>query len=423
MKLLLISHNPFSTYQSMGKTFASLFAAFPREQLCQLYIYPSFPDVDAVGSCYRFTDRDAVKRVFPFTKAGGVVSPRAYNGSMLQNETDKKFYSKSSNSQPVKRLLRDLLWNLSHWYTKDLQRWLDREKPDCIFLAPGYARFIYDIALTISRKRNIPLITYICDDNYFLATPETVAGRLWLRLLQKKTRQVMEHSRLVVAISQEIAQQYRAEFSVKSEVIMTGASIGVAETLPQRKEIKSFSYFGNLDLNREKSLAEMGRVLDEINAGCGTELSLNIHTGNETPAEFAEIKSIRMGGFLVGDAFRNAFRSADCLVHAEAFDEKNRDIVKGSVSTKIADSLASGIPLLAYGPGGIASIEHLRRNDCAFVAGSVEELKTVISRLLEDGEERSRISANAKAAAERYHVSSSNSEKLYAIVKEIVEGV
>ena len=423
MKLLLISHNPFSSYQSMGKTFVSLFSAFPKEQLCQLYIYPSFPDVDAVASCYRITDRDAIKRVFPFAKAGGEVSPRPYSGSMIENETDKKFYAKSSNNQPVKRLLRDLVWKLSCWYTKDLQRWLDREKPDCIFLAPGYAKFIYDIALTVSRKRNIPVITYICDDNYFLSEPKTAAGRLWLRLLQKKTRQIMDGSRLVVAISQEIAQQYSKEFSIKSEVIMTGASISIAETLPQRKEIKTFSYFGNLDLNREKSLAQIGRVLDEINAQRGTDLRLNIHTGDETPAEFADIKSIHMGGFLVGDAFKNAFNSADCLVHAEAFDEENRDLVKGSVSTKIADSLASAIPLLAYGPAGIASIEHLRRNDCAFVAGSVEELKTVISVLLEDGEERSRISANAKAAAERYHETSANSEKLRAIVKRIAEGV
>ena len=423
MKLLLISHNPFSSYQSMGKTFVSLFSAFPKEQLCQLYIYPSFPDVDAVASCYRITDRDAIKRVFPFAKAGGEVSPRPYSGSMIENETDKKFYAKSSNNQPVKRLLRDLVWKLSNWYTADLQRWLDREKPDCIFLAPGYAKFIYDIALTISRKRNIPVITYICDDNYFLATPKTAAGRLWLRLLQKKTRQIMDGSRLVVAISQEIAEQYAEEFSIKSEVIMTGAGIGIAETLPQRTEIKSFSYFGNLDLNREKSLAQIGRVLDEINTQRGTDLRLNIHTGDGTPAEFEDIQSIRMGGFLVGDAFRSAFLGADCLVHAEAFDEENRDIVKGSVSTKIADSLASAIPLLAYGPAGIASIEHLRRNDCAFVAGSKEELKAVICQLLEDSEERNRISGNAKAAAERCHESKANSEKLKAIVKQIAEGV
>ena len=423
MKVLLISHNPFSTYQSMGKTFVSLFSGFEKEELCQLYVYPSFPDVDAVHSCFRFTDRDAVKRICPFVQAGGQVLAHAYTGSMIENDTDKKIYGKTSNNQPVKRLLRDIVWKLSSWYTADLQRWLDRENPDCIFLAPGYARFIYDIALTISRKRNIPVITYICDDNYFLSEPGTLLGRIQLRLLQKKTREIMDGTKLVVAISKEIADQYSGTFGVESEVIMTGAGIAIVKNPPERKEIRKFCYFGNLDLNREKSLADIGRVLDEINEKQQTDYSLTIYTRNETPADFAPISSIRMGGFLVGEAFRAAFRGADCLVHVEAFDEENRDIVKGSVSTKIADSLASGIPLLAYGPGGIASMEHLKRNDCAFVAEGFEELKTVIGQLLEDGEKRARILENALATAERCHSSEANSLRLKAIVERIVEGV
>ena len=423
MKVLLISHNPFSTYQSMGKTFLSLFSAFEKEELCQLYVYPSFPDVDAVGSCYRITDRDAIKRICPFLRAGGEVFAHAYTGSMIGNDTDKKLYGKSSNNQPLKRLLRDLVWKVSFWYTGDLQRWLDREKPDCIFLAPGYAKLVYDMALTISRKRNIPVITYICDDNYFLKTPETLLGRLQLCLLQKKTRQTMAGSGLVVAISEEIAERYARGFAIRSEVIMTGAGFEIAKESPEREEIHTFSYFGNLDLNREKSLADIGRVLDEINTRRGTEYVLNIYTSNQTPAEFAGIRAIVMGGFLVGDAFQNAFRHADCLVHVEAFDKESMDIVKGSVSTKIADSLASGIPFLAYGPAGIASMEHLKRNDCAFVANDRESLKTVVEELLTDREKRARLSENARATAERYHVSAANSLRLKTMVKRIVEGL
>jgi len=407
----------------MGKTFLSLFSAIPKEELCQLYVYPSFPDVDAVASCYRITDRDAIKRICPLAHAGGEVFPHAYTGSMIENGTDKKLYGKATNNQPLKRLLRDMVWKVSSWYTKDLQQWLDRENPDCIFLAPGYAKFIYDIALTVSRKRNIPVIVYICDDNYFLAAPETLLGRIQLRLLQKKTRQIMDGSKLVVAISKEIGDQYSREFSIESEVIMTGAGFEVAQESPDRAEINTFSYFGNLDLSREKSLADIGRVLDEINDQQGTGYVLNIYTSNETPAEFSDIKSIKMGGFLVGEAFSKAFRSADCLVHVESFDEEMKDLVKGSVSTKIADSLASGIPLLAYGPAGIASMEHLRRNDCAFVADSVESLKTVIGQLLSDREMRNRISENARNTAACYHTSSANSVRLRAIVKQIAEGL
>ena len=55
----------------------------------------------------------------------------------------------------------------------------------------------------------------------------------------------------------------------------------------------------------------------------------------------------------------------------EAFDKENRDRVRYSVSTKIIESLASGRPLLAYGPEDVASMAYLRRNDCAALACSL----------------------------------------------------
>ena len=125
MKVLLISHNPISTYQSMGKTFASLFSSFGKEELCQLYIFPSLPDVDTAESYYRITDRDAIKRICPVLRAGGEVFAHAYQGSMIENAADKKIYTKASNQAPLKRLLRDMVWKMSHWYTGDLQQWLD----------------------------------------------------------------------------------------------------------------------------------------------------------------------------------------------------------------------------------------------------------------------------------------------------------
>ena len=66
MKVLIISHNPITTYQSMGKTMLSLFSAFDRSELCQLYIYPTLPDIDVCDSYFRITDRDVLKSLKKF---------------------------------------------------------------------------------------------------------------------------------------------------------------------------------------------------------------------------------------------------------------------------------------------------------------------------------------------------------------------
>ena len=63
MKVLIISHNPLCTYNAMGKTLASLFSRFSREELCQLYIYPSYPDMDLCSSYFRVTDKEVLHSI------------------------------------------------------------------------------------------------------------------------------------------------------------------------------------------------------------------------------------------------------------------------------------------------------------------------------------------------------------------------
>lgn len=422
IKVLVISHNPFSTYQSMGKTFVSLFAGFDKHELCQLYIFPSYPNIDQVNSYYRITDREAVRAVFCKKQVGQKVSVHEYSGCMIESDFEKKIYSKRSNNSPLKRLLRDFVWKASNWYSDRLKEWLDNESPTCIFLAPGYAKFIYDIALKISKDRKIPIVWYICDDYYFVKKPETFIGRYQLKALQKKIRKTMQKTNMIISISEEIKKKYSDEFSVSAEVIMTGASLNGFNAVSGKSEIKGFSYFGNIGINRERPLSDIGRVLDEINNESNRNYCLNIYTNTDNGiigSAFKNINSIKMHDFLVGDAFVEEFLNADCLVHVEDFSQESIDIVKGSISTKIADSLSSGIPLLAYGPEDIASIEHLKRNECAFLANSKETLKMVVCELLEDENKRNQIVENALATAKRYHCTEVNSSRLKSIIEQL----
>lgn len=421
-KILVISHNPFSTYQSMGKTLKSLFAAFEKNELCQIYIYPAVPDVDICQSFYRITDKDVLKFWYRFRVNGKEVGPDISTHSIYENIADEKIYNNPKNKSESRKLIRDMMWKTAPWYNRRLKQWLDREAPTCIFLAPGYAKFIYDIALKISKDYSIPIITYVCDDYYFAARPRNWVGDMQHRLLRKKIEEIMNRSCLIVGISQEIIDRYSEYFSVETALIMTGSNIGVIKKLPKKKIIKNFSYFGNVGLKRETSLADIGRALDEINRERKTEYHLHIYTGTQSEAvetALRDIKSVRMCGFLTGEAFVHAFVNADCLVHVESFDVQMTDLVSGSISTKIADSLASGIPMLAYAPAGIASVEHLRRNNCAFIADQCTSLKEIICQMLDDGEKCNLISQNAVYTADRYHISNKNSAYLKSLIEKI----
>ena len=136
MKVLVISHNPITTYQSMGKTFLSLFSEFKKDELCQFYIYPSLPDVDACNSYYRITDRNIFDSYTHFGKVNGrELSSKdidTSNHNFYENEKEESFINVKKTA--LKTLLRDIMWRFAHWNNKQLRSWIQHEKPTCIFL-------------------------------------------------------------------------------------------------------------------------------------------------------------------------------------------------------------------------------------------------------------------------------------------------
>lgn len=416
MKVLIISHNALSTYNNMGRTLLSLFSAFPREQLCQIFVHPAPPDAGACESYWRVTDKQVLKGVLTFSAPGGVLTE---DGAAAHAPAQANANQAAGRTKPLARLGRDLLWKLSRWYSAPLKNWLDQQKPDCIFLAPGYAKFIYDIALKISRDRKIPIITYICDDYYFVARPKGPLARYQQHLLHRKMDKLFGKTAHVVGICPEILTPYTEKFGVPATVLMTGASF----TSPRRPEHGGkgavFRYFGNIGCNRYVNLAHLGQTLDQINRDTGKAHRLEIYTGEHRPeimARFRELDCVTVSGFIAPEAVKEKTLAADFVVHTEAFDPQSIDLVKNSVSTKIADSLACGIPLIAYGPAEVASMAHLIRNDCAFIATEPDALRPMLDKALSDGHYFQQIVDNALETARSCHDAHTNSRKLMDIL-------
>lgn len=428
-KVLILSHNPISTHQSMGKTFLSLFNSFESKDLCQLYIYPSLPDVDVCNSYFRITDKGILKSYFKFKADGREISKSeilATNNVIFENPNDEEKYRNKKNKQAFRMILRDMMWRFAPWYSANLKKWLLKEKPEVIFVAPGDAKFIYNMALKISKEFKIPIVTYVCDEYYFVKKPNDILGKIRVFCLKKKIKQLICKTSHIVTICEELKQVYSKGFSVPATVIMTGTSYSLATSPLIKKDPKSITYMGNIRCNRFNSLAEIGRELKKLNNQKGTDFSLNIYTAEKDESVLNALKgidTIKLCGYVSGNDFYRVFHNADMLLHTEAFDEKSIDSVKNSVSTKIADSLASGIPLLAYGPKEVASMQHLIDNKCAIVATKCADLKTMLETAFFDTDVKKATCENALMTAKKFHNSVQNSKRLYSIMEKINEGI
>lgn len=423
MKTLIMSHNPITDYNSMGKTFLSLFSAFSEDELCQFYIYPTLPNIKVCESYYRMTDWEALCSIVCRRHAGRKISDNEIkNDNMLyEDENASKMYFGKSSHKELKILVRDLIWKLSSWKNSYLVSWLAEEKPDVIFAAPGASGFFYLLILRIAEMCKIPIVTYVCDDFYFSSqSKSSLVGRFYSHYIRKKIKMLMKMSRHIVTISNELAHDYEVAFGCACTVISTGANLKIASST-YCGDGKRISYFGNLQLGRYRSLAEFARTVDTYNMLHDAHVTLNIYTADVSPhitAAFKGVTCVRFCGFVSADKMYKEMKKSSVLLHVESFENENRKRVKYSVSTKIADSLASGVCLFAYGPKEISSIEYLNRNECAVVAMNRDELTDKLSECLDKPEIRAEKAEKALEVAAQNHDSVQQSEQLKFILSE-----
>ena len=227
----------------------------------------------------------------------------------------------------------------------------------------------------------------------------------------------------LVTICPELMTPYQRWFSVPATVLMTGAAIPLAVAPQGETTPEAISYFGNIRCNRYKTLADVAGMLDAINLEQGKHYKLRIYTAEsdrEICGMLQKHKCVEWMGFLTGEDFVVALRQAQLLLHVEAFDKASVEKVKHSVSTKIADSLASGVPLVAYGPENVASMAYLRRKGCAVVATSDRELKDALLAAFTREDLRRAVVERALQAAAENHDAARNSKRLRAILEDVL---
>lgn len=418
MKVLLVTHNPILTNHNMGKTLMSLFSGFEREELCQLYIYPSIPDADVCSSFYRITDKNVLKSYYKFRVDGKRIDAKQGKGAIFENPSDQKLYRHRNNHAPWKCIVRDAMWKHSRWYNGDLKDWLEEQGPTCIFVAPGRAKLLYDIALQLAQDLNIPIITYLCDDFYFTNPEQSLSGRLYQSLLKNKIEALISQTEQCITICDSMTERYSRRFHTPFQTVMTPSSRPAAHEIKKVEQPTSICYMGNIRSGRYNSLTEIGRALDDINAERGTEYCLKIYSEERNQkilSAFDGIKSVQLCGFVSGEEFERIFLSADILLHVESFDTADIDRVRYSVSTKIADSLASGICLFAYGPEEVASVHYMKEEQCAIVCTEQQKLKETLLTAFCSRECRESAARNALLTAVRNH----NPEKNQRAVREL----
>lgn len=412
-KVLVISNDCLSNSTSNGRTLKNFFIGWPKNNIAQFCIHYDNPDYNVCNNYYVVSDRNALDSFLMKKKKNNI----------LAKESTEKHSTKSRNALTM--LIRNIVWNSKRWLTKDFYKWLYDYKPEIIVLQVGDSSFMFNIAMLVSKKIDIPIVVYN-SESYFFKKYDYFRGNIISKMfypvfyynLKHGYKKLMNKCSYAIYLCRMLENEYNRVFSVDSSTIYTTTELNA---LPQiiDNEFK-ISYIGNLGLDRHKSLIEIANILQELSV----DLKIDVYgriPNDDIEKELKMCKGINICGFVDYKDVISVMQSSDLLLHIESFEKFYVKDLKYAFSTKIADCLGSGIPFLVYAPKELACTQYLLTNDCAHVATNKIELKKILALLINDFDYRNKYHFKATEIAGINHNKTSNFLKFKSILMKSIK--
>lgn len=404
MKILFISASPINNSVSVGNTFLNVFSGLKDIEFYSIYSKSGLPD-KKISKAFRIAEKSIVKKFIKWKLSVGELVDGRYNGQFTSDSSALKLAK--SKRWSIFFFVRNLIWNLPFWKSKNLKKFLDEFQPDVIFTVLSNSAPLNILIKFVVNYTNKPLMLYAWDDNYSFSNSRSPFKKLLQLNCRKHMRDTVKLANKFYVISKIQQYDYEKWFSKPCEILTKSADFS-GEPLIKKEYGKPLQivYTGNVLLNRWRSLEVIANALQKINVD-GVKAQLRIYTGNTLTEEINSAlnkgeSSIVMGSVPASEVYKIQ-QDADMLVHVEGLDEKNAQLVRHSFSTKLVDYFKMARPILAVGPRGVASIEHLIENDCAIYASDEDVLVEKLLEVINDEEKLDNLSLRAYECGKLNH--------------------
>lgn len=420
-RVLIIATTPYSENYS-SRAMDAEFHFWGRENAAQIFTRNIIPTKGHCGELFQITDSRLLKRWLHKVKNTGVIYQYDNLDDSGDNQIidDNKMQKIGTKHTPTIEILRRLLWRKKYWCTEQLNEWLDKFQPECIFYNFSNHIFTQQIALYVAEKYNIPIITAIGDDFYFNDQKSlSPAYHLYRRIFKKLTRKILTaKNSSAVYCSDKIKEKYNGEFSLNGETVYLSSSIERKPFSPINTNFPVVAYFGNIRLGRNESLLDVADALGKINSS----YKLEVYSGESDPAYYRALEdhpNIVFGGKVPYSTVQKRTAECDVVVVVEGFKPEDIDFTRYSLSTKAADSLASGAAVLAYGPEEAGVIGYLAGTGATALCTDPSELENCLRSLIEDTDYQKQIYEQARIISKDNHTLESSCAVFERIVKRV----
>lgn len=420
LRILIIATTPYSENYS-SRAMDAEFHFWEKENIAQIFTRNIVPTKGHCGELFQISDSKLLKRWLHRIKETGTLYlyDELTDSGLNQIIDDSLMQKFGTKHTPTIEILRRMLWKKKYWCTDQLNEWMDKFKPDCIFYNFSNHIFTQQIALYAAERYEIPIITAIGDDFYFNDQKSiSPSYHLYRSIFKRLTREILTRKNSsAVYCSDKIRDKYNSEFGLEGETVYLSSTIPRKPFRCINQEKPVIAYFGNIRLGRNNSLLDVATALGHINS----DYRLEVYSGESDPAYYRVLKehpNVLYRGRVPYSQVQKRTEESDVVVVVEGFQPENLDFTRYSLSTKAADSLASGAAVFAYGPEEAGVIGYLISTQATVSCTDKNKLEDCLRTLITDIDLQKKIYEQASSVFQKNHTFESSGSVFENIVEK-----
>ena len=384
-KVLLITSMPWREDNNIGNSYSNLFGDIDDFEIAHIYCRDGEPYNSKVTQYFQISENRLAKQLFKKSIKTG----KAFYMDASNNENDQKT-SKTYNRLRILRwelffIFRDLLWGIGNWKTKELYDFIDNFNPDIIFATLTNMPNINIMINEIHNKYHKPIILYSWDDVYSFKH-YSYNPLFWIRKLYQRhyIRKTVKKAALLYTITNEMKEEYSNYFNKDCKLLYKSYNFSnKPKTTTHIQKPYKLVFMGNMGAGRWIALAELAKVLTEINK-CNPVATLDIYSLSPRSKEMENLLNIEGTSKLMDKAPQNKImdilQNADILIHVEPINKRDASFYRLSFSTKIVDYLYNAKCIIGIGRK-TATLSYIEKNDAGIVFYDTNNMKEQLIQL------------------------------------------
>lgn len=389
-KVLIVSRGVWDD-AGTSSTLSNIFMNYDSKKLSQIYIETKKPNTPLCQSFFQISEYSLINKIYKWgTKTGRRVDTTYNEDTDVARKEAKTMQYVRGHRSFAFNILRELLWHLDGWKSKELRSFIHDEQPNVLWIIGSPLILMNHLSQYVIKQSGKPYCIYEMDDVYsYKNCGKNPFKYIYRFFLRHRVRKLIKGASQVFVISPKMKKEFDALFGIDSIVLTKGIDF----TNSHFKEVSvskpiNMVYAGNLLYGRLSTLERLASSLDDINKQT-KQIVLSIYSGTIIP-EDVKNKMTRYGNVIFHEPVpykqvSEIIRKSDVVLFAETFEKWEKNLARLSFSTKLTDYMASGKCMLAIGPDDIAPMDYLISNDAAITITKEEDIFDKLKYLLSPG--------------------------------------